>query len=212
VGTSRDYPSLVLRPPTPPFLRRFVIDLYGGRCLRCGIDRPLEVAHVASWPVVRDSAMQQPGPDQEGTARLRFHQPENLVLLCSNCHTLFDDPNVAEVDQRLMFSLRDRALAVPHFGECVRAFVCREMAGSRRRRPVSDAALAPLFDWLQTAVERGTLPPPHRFTVPWGKAFWLIDLAASDCGYENEADPSLPRWDGKGFVNPPAPSPGAAIA
>jgi hypothetical protein len=53
----------MLRPRTPPFLRRFVIELYGGRCLRCGVDRPIEVAHLAPWPVVRDHAMQQPGPD-----------------------------------------------------------------------------------------------------------------------------------------------------
>jgi hypothetical protein len=197
----------VLRPATPEFLRRFVIDLYGGRCLRCGVGRPLEVAHLAPWPVVRDDAMQQPGPGQEGVAILRFHQPENVVLLCCNCHALFDDPKVAEVDQRLMFFLRDRALAAPGFGESVRAFVCRELVGSRRRRSVGDAALAPLFDWLQTAVERGTLPPPHRFTVPWGNMYLLIDLAASDIEVENEADPSLPRWDGKGFVNPPAPPP-----
>src|SRR5437867_2478868 len=179
----RDYPSLMLRPRTPPFLRRFVIELYGGRCLRCGVDRPIEVAHLAPWPVVRDHAMQQPGPDQEGTAILRFHQPENVVLLCCNCHTLFDDPTVADVDQPLMFFLRDRALAAPHFTESVRAFICREMAGNRRRQSVSDAALAPLFDWLKTAIERGTLPPPHRFMVPWGNAFWLIDLATSDIGY-----------------------------
>lgn len=151
--------------------------------------------------------MQQPGPDQEGTAMLRFHQPENVVLLCCNCHALLDDPKVAEVDQGLMFFLRNRAMTAPQFGEAVRAFVCQEMGGNRRRQPVGDAALAPLFDWLQRAVERGTLPQPHRFTVPWGNAFWLIDLAASDCGYETEADPSLPRWDGKGFVNPVTPPP-----
>ena len=133
-------------------------------------------------------------------ARLRFHQPENMVLLCCNCHTLFDDHDVTDVDQSLMFYLRDRALAVPHFAESVRAFICREMTGSKQRPSVSDAALAPLFDWLKTAIERGTLPPPHRFMLPWGNAFWLIDLATSDIGYEVEADASLPRWNGKGFA------------
>jgi hypothetical protein len=127
-GASRNYPSLVRRPPPPGFLRRFVIDLYGGRCLRCGVDRPLAVAHLAPWPAVRDSAMQQPGPDQEGTATLRFHQPENVVLLCCNCHALFDNPNVVEVYQTLMFYLRNRAMAVRHFGQVVRAFVCRRWA------------------------------------------------------------------------------------
>jgi hypothetical protein len=132
-------------------------------------------------------------------ATLRFHQPGNAVLLCCNCHTLFDDPTVADVDQSLMFFLRDRALAASHFTESVRTFICQEMAGNGRRQPVSDAALAPLFDWLKTAIERGTLSPPHRFMVPWGNAFWLIDLAASDIGYEVEADPSLPHWNSKGF-------------
>jgi hypothetical protein len=42
---------------------------------------------------------------------------ENLVLLCANCHTLLDDRAVAEVDQGLMFYLRDRAMATGHFGE-----------------------------------------------------------------------------------------------
>ena len=68
-----------------------------------------------------------------------------------------------------MFFLRNRALAAPHFTASVRAFICQEMAGSKRRQSVSDAALAPLFDWLKTAIERSTLPPPHRFTVPWRK-------------------------------------------
>lgn len=103
-------------------------------------------------------------------AILRFHQPENLVLLCANCHTLLDDPAVAEVDQGLMFYLRDRATATGHFGEVTRAFVCKEMTGNRRRPSVSDAALAPLFDWLQKAVERGALPEPHRFTARGGGA------------------------------------------
>jgi hypothetical protein len=89
-------------------------------------------------------------------AALRFHQPANVVLLCCNCHTLFDDPTVADVDQQLMFFLRDRALAAPHFAESVRAFICQEMVGGTRRPPVSDAALAPLFDWLKTSV-RGQL-------------------------------------------------------
>ena len=136
-------------------------------------------------------------------AILRFHQPENVVLLCCNCHALFDDRGVPEVNQRLIIGLRDRAMATGHFGEVVRAFVCQEMTGNRRRRPVCDAALAPLFDWLQRAVEQATLPPPHRFTVPWGKAFWQVDLAASDLGYEIAADPSLPYWDGRDFVSPP---------
>ena len=117
-----------------------MIELYGGRCLRCGVDRPLEVAHLAPWPVVRDDAMRQPGQNQEGMAILRFHQPANLVLLCANCHTLLDDPAVAEVDPGLMFCLRDRATATEHFGEVTRAFVCKEMTGNRRRPSVSDAA------------------------------------------------------------------------
>jgi len=99
--------------------------------------------------------VKQPGPDQEAMAVRRFHQPENMVLLCCNCHTLFDDPTVAEVNQRLMFFLRDQALAAPHFAERVRAFVCQEMAGNKRRQSIGDDALAPLFDWLKTAVERG---------------------------------------------------------
>lgn len=148
--------------------------------------------------------MKRSGTDQEGMAVLRFHQPENVVLLCCNCHTLLDDPTAADVDQQLMFFLRDRALAAPHFAESVRAFVCREMVGNRRRRPVSDAALAPLFDWLKTAIERGTLPPPHRFTVQSGSTFWRVDLAANDIEYGIEPDPSIPYWNGKDFVSPPA--------
>jgi hypothetical protein len=144
--------------------------------------------------------MRQPGPDQEGTTKLRFHQPANVVLLCCNCHTLFDDPAVTEVDQQLMFFLRDRALAAPNFAESVRTFICQEMAGSTRRETVGDASLAPLFDWLKTAIGRGALSPPHRFMMPWGNAFLLIDLATSDMEYEDQADPSLPRWDGTGFT------------
>ena len=148
--------------------------------------------------------MKQPGPDPAGTAFWRFHQPANVVLLCCNCHALLDDPKVPEVDYRLVAFLRDRAMATPHFGITLRNFVCHEM-GTVKRRPVSVSGLAPLFDWLQTAAQRNTLPPPHRFTAPSGEGFWRIDLAAADFSYEDEADPSLPLWNGTDFLSPPTP-------
>ena len=62
--------------------------------------------------------------------------------------------------------------------------------------------LAPLMDWLQNAARQNTLPKPHQFTVPCGSGFWHVDLALNDWGLEAEADPSLPRWNGKSFDGP----------
>jgi hypothetical protein len=38
--------------------------------------------------------------------------------------------------------------------------------------------------------------------MPWGNLFQLVDLAANDIEIVDQADPSLPQWDGKDFVNP----------
>ena len=195
------------RPRTPDFLRKLVYELYEERCLRCKVERPLAVAHLDSWPSVRARAQQRYSPDVAGLAFWAFHQPSNVVLLCCNCHALFDSRKArdSDVDLAVMITHRDRVMWTPRFGDVVRRFVCREM-GSVRRRPVAVATLAPLSDWLAEAIERATLSPPHRFVVQWGTSYWQADLASAAWEHEPAVDPSLPVWDPRRQVFQPGSS------
>jgi hypothetical protein len=158
------------------------------------------MAHPASWPIVREDVLRKPGIDPAGTACWRFHQPANVVLLCCNCHALFDDPKVPEVDLQLLLLLRERARFTAEFGDALRRFVCREM-GLVPRRGVSMAGLAPLFGWLREAVVAGTLSLPHRFVVRWGSQYWHADLAADRWQLGDDGgDRSWAYWDGSEFL------------
>ncbi len=185
------------RPRTPDHLRVFVTDLYEGRCLRCGRNRPFAVAHLLNWPTIRNH-LKAADRDIETFGFWTFHQPSNMVLLCCNCHTLFDSPHHPDVNLAGVAPLRDAARRRPGFPEKVRAFVCREM-GRVRRRNVDMATLAPLTEWLREAVDEGLLSPPHRFVVPWGAGFWLADLGQDVWEFVDVADPALPVWDGRTF-------------
>src|SRR5262249_1738620 len=130
---------------------------------------------------------------------------DNVVLLCCNCHALFDGAQYPDVDLALMIALRDDAMRRPGFSEKVRDFVCQEM-GTVRRRVVNESGLAPLFEWLSSAIERGPRPPPHRFVLAWGPTLWTVDLATESAEHDPEPDPSLPVWTRNGFVFPQAPA------
>jgi hypothetical protein len=101
------------RPDTPAWLAVFANDLYGGQCARCQVTRPLEVAHLSNWPEVKEYVASTPGADsplvlQPEEAYWLFHQPVNVVLLCCNCHCLFDGvvyTDVALADIEPIFGL-----------------------------------------------------------------------------------------------------------
>ncbi|WP_436757759.1 HNH endonuclease [Streptosporangium sp. V21-05] len=64
------------RPAIPRDLRRRVLIEAGHRCAipTCRAT-PVEIAHIIPW------------------AKARKHEFKNLIALCPNCHTRFDDPN-----------------------------------------------------------------------------------------------------------------------
>src|SRR5947209_8708664 len=61
------------RPAIPAAIERTVLTEARHRCAVCGTTGPLEIAHIIPW---HDS---------------REHKPEDLICLCSNCHTLADN-------------------------------------------------------------------------------------------------------------------------
>jgi hypothetical protein len=192
------------RPGTPDYLRAFVRDLYGGRCLHCHVSKPLAVAHLQNWPTIREQAINS--PNLAISAFWTFHQPANVVLLCCNCHALLDNPNDPDITVPTIMALRDRERAKPRFGDQVRRFMCRELE-LKQRRWVDVAGLGPLMKWLEEAMADDVLEPPYRFSVPCGTRFWRVDLEAETWPLEDSADPTLPAWNGNGFEDRPAVGP-----
>lgn len=191
------------RPRTPDYIRKFAHDLYDERCLRCGICRPLAVAHIDPWPVVRQAILDF-GGSVEAYGWWTFHQPNNVVLLCCNCHALVDDPKVLDVTLPQILELRDQKLRDRSFVEKIRHFILREI-GDTPRRPVAPATLEPLERWLRDAALNGTLPPPHRFYARWRDSWMLVDLIEMDIEFDREGE-QLPKWDGARFL--PTAGPG----
>lgn len=60
------------RPAIPEEIKRQVLAEAGHRCAVCGLTGPLELAHIEPWHKTRN------------------HESNNLISLCSNCHSLAD--------------------------------------------------------------------------------------------------------------------------
>lgn len=187
------------RKKTPAYLKKFVHELFDNRCLLCGLRRPLAVAHIDPWPVIRTfvAAMTHIS-DHKERAFWEFHKPTNVVLLCCNCHALADNRRVTDVTMEQVLEKRDEKMAESRFAKVVRAFVCREL-GPVRRRPVNGATLAPLQDWLRDAALNGALEPPYRFFIPNGAELLRVDLVEQEVDFSPDPDPDLPSWNGKSF-------------
>jgi hypothetical protein len=121
---------VIRRPDTPAWLAAFANDLYGGQCARCKVTRPLEVAHLSNWPEVKEYVASTPGADsplvlQPEEAYWLFHQPVNVVLLCCNCHCLFDGAAYGDVTLADIVAARDAVLGTERAAAVVRDYFCR---------------------------------------------------------------------------------------
>jgi hypothetical protein len=193
------------RPPSHADLHGLVYRLYAYRCLCCYATRPLAVAHIDSWPLVRDALLRaQPGTETyrgptEDEACWHFHHPANVVLLCCNCHALLDDAKVIDITKEHVRELQDRARWNINFLVELRAFVCRAFRPTLRRE--YDLLRLDLNDWLHQAAVARVLPPPHQFTVPIGPGGWVqVDLTENIFEIHHEPIANLPRWTGSGFA------------
>jgi HNH endonuclease len=202
-GSSSDWDSRLRRSKTPAWLDTFCRTLYGGICIRCGTTRPLEVAHLDNWSTVRDGLVDDtPAWFTLSDAKWFFHQPSNVVLLCANCHTLYDQPVYTDVTREHIIEARNRVLSTERAALVVREYVCRGWrggVGSTRQANVINR-WAPLLQWLEVQHARGLVPPPHRFLI---SEVEMIDLNSSTIMIGSaDVDRDLPRWRGKGFQVP----------
>lgn len=184
------------RPDLPDRLRKFVEALYDHQCIRCKVDRPLECAHINNLPEVRAYvAAVTASPDtpmvlQPEDANWLFHQGLNVVLLCPNCHTLYDQPKYADVTAGDIVRLRDCALRTERAAVLLRDYMCRMFQGKESGRgPNRDQLLAPFQDLLQTLCAEGILPPPHQMRIDHD---WMVDLAGGEISHDPDSD--LPMW------------------
>ncbi|MGW3425041.1 HNH endonuclease [Streptomyces phaeochromogenes] len=130
------------RPKTPSYLVQAAYRIFGETCLRCGTERPLEIAHLRDWPTCRGWAdSKTTGPVLSATwsaalaerrmhmAYSRFHDLGNVAPLCANCHTLYDSPQYDDVTERDILTVRNAAVRRP--GVLLRAvdFIGAELAG-----------------------------------------------------------------------------------
>lgn len=177
-GEMASYPK---RPETPEYLAKAVYRIFGERCLRCGTDRPLEVAHIRNWPtctslVEKKTEGLRPPPTWHQTAEEwryqdaygLFHDLGNVLPLCASCHALFDGARYDDVTEEQIRKVRDDAVLQPEILMRTIDFVGAELRGRpnrcthkedngrRRHTHRSDvmAITAPL-SWLQRGFTLG---------------------------------------------------------
>lgn len=63
----------VKKPTIPSFIREYLKIESRGKCARCGTGHRLDNAHIEPWSISFS------------------HHPHNLIRLCTDCHTKFDD-------------------------------------------------------------------------------------------------------------------------
>ena len=99
----------------PAYLREAVIQIFGEQCRNCGVDRPIEVAHIDNWLTCREAVSEGPvtGRAAEIVRELaldRFQDLGNMLPLCANCHRIYDSCRWSDITRRDVVQARDRAL------------------------------------------------------------------------------------------------------
>jgi hypothetical protein len=169
------------RPPTPGYLRAATFDMFGERCLRCDLDRPLQVAHILDWRTCVKQAGELsrdrlPPRDWHYREAVRyFHDLGNVLPLCGNCHLLYDDSRYGDITECELRRLRDAAVQEPETLAKLITFVRRELSGRPNRcahdgRPhgrATDllACMWPLT-WISDGYARGVLTEDPNLVVP----------------------------------------------
>ncbi|MFI6275957.1 HNH endonuclease [Streptomyces sp. NPDC050988] len=125
------------RPKTPQYLVDSTYRLLGSRCLRCDVDRPLEVAHIMDWPkcvaVAGEGFAAAPDGWHYAEALRHFHHVGNMLPLCANCHALYDGSRYADVTECEIRSYRDTAVRRPEILSRLIDFVGTELSGRPNR-------------------------------------------------------------------------------
>ncbi len=155
--------------------------LFGEACLCCRVSRPLEMAHIRDWPTsvafagTEIGGIKPPRDWHYAVAVDNFHNISNVVPLCCNCHTLFDQKKYPDITECAILELRDEAIKRTDVLGHVINFIGIELSGrpsrcqhktedgKRKHTHVIDqmAAVLPM-PWIADAYRAGTLTDnPH---------------------------------------------------
>jgi hypothetical protein len=128
-----------------------------------------------------------------------FHQPFNVLLLCANCHTLYDGRQYTDVTIERIVTARDVALRTTEASVVIREYFCQGYRGSVGRirpNPVILNIWMPLLGQLQEAYKAGLLPRPHRLRL---STYETVDFRQALITTGTVADPRLPLWGSRTF-------------
>jgi hypothetical protein len=165
------------------------------------------VAHIHGWKPIRQ-AVHEVTADAESPLLLGpedihvlFHQPINVVVLCSTCHTLYDEPKYTDVTTEQIAVLRDVQLTTQRAASAIRNWFCRGWVGAvgSHRRPNVINRWMPLLNLLKDYATRGLLPGPHRFLLSPTE---MVDVSQALISVSVDVDRTLPYWDGTSLVAP----------
>jgi tetratricopeptide (TPR) repeat protein len=79
------------KPDVPRTIKEYLKIESGGKCCRCGNGHRIDDAHIVPW------------------AESLSHHPHNLIRLCTNCHTKYDDGIILKSEiQSIKFSLLEK--------------------------------------------------------------------------------------------------------
>ncbi|WP_405832477.1 HNH endonuclease [Streptomyces sp. NBC_00105] len=171
------------RPDNPEYLRQASFHIFGEQCLRCGAVRPLEMAHIMNWPKCVAAAGEEidgiapPEAWHYGAAVSYFHHLGNVLPLCANCHTLFDNMQYEDVTEAEIKGYRDDAVRKPETLTRLIDFVGTELSGrpgrcthkiegKRKHSHVVDveACMWPLM-WISQSYEKGPVTDDPKMIV-----------------------------------------------
>jgi hypothetical protein len=184
------------RPSNPEYLRNATFRIFGEQCLRCGKNRPLEMAHIINWPrcvTIAGEEINGAAPPEAwhyAEAVRHFHHLGNVLPLCANCHTLYDGEQWEDVTESEIKGFRDTA--VQETGVLLRLidFVGTELSGRPNRcthkvdgkRKHShavdvDSCVWPLI-WISQGYELGLICEEPNLIVPTGpEAHYHVPLS-----------------------------------
>ncbi|MGW4690944.1 hypothetical protein ACWEO1_00970 [Kitasatospora cineracea] len=187
------------RPDILPDVKRLITGLSPG-CSFCGTTRrSLEVAHIRDWPETRAAVAAHPiRKGRHLRARLLFHSPWNLLMLCrdrahgSGCHDRQEAKLITAAELREARARLDRQ---PHARAHYQRYLDQQLLACAPLAGVDENALLEVLRLLnRLAADAGEAPEPYALNhgqIRVDIAHAMIDYGSSHYCADNLAQVSL---------------------